>query len=192
MLKKVTLLGATLATAFAMHVGEVNINNDDIEASVKLDMGQFNNEIDVDTTYIGFRYIYTDEDDLDGLFELSFLMQKPLDQMKDLRIGIGFKLDYTSVGSNDFLALPLGIEGLYRLPFDASIVPVYVGGKFYYAPSVLSFQDADSYLEFKLHADIEVIERGMITLGYRHIDTDYEAGDVEFNDAFYLGFKFAF
>ncbi len=192
MLKKLLLLGAATATAFAMHIGEVNINNDDIEASIKFDMGQFNQDIDVDTTYVGIRYIYTDEDDLDGLFELSYLMQKPLEQMKELRIGIGFKLDYTSAGSYDYLALPLGIEARYHLPLDSSIVPIYAGAQLYYAPSVLSFQDADGYFEFKIHADIEVIERGMITLGYRHIDTDYEAGDVEFNDSLYLGFKFAF
>ena len=193
MLKKLGLLGLSAISAFAMHTGEININNDDIEVALKFDMGQFNSELDIDSTFVGLRYISAEnKHDSDGLIEISYLMRKPLQAQRDLSVGIGFKLDYTSVGSHDFLALPLGLEGQYRLPLDSSMVPIYVGAQFYYAPSVLSFQDADNYLEFKINADIEVIERGLITVGYRHIDTDYEAGDVKFNSAGFIGFKFVF
>lgn len=183
---------AATGAALAMHTGEVNINNEDIEAELKFDMGQFNSQLDVDSIYIGGRYIYADKKgDADELIEISYLMQKPLQKMPDLRIGIGFKLNYSSVHSYDFVSLPLGLEARYRLPLD-TIVPLYVGSKLYYAPSVLSFSDADSYFEWKVNMDIEVIERGLITLGYRYIDTDYQRSDVKFNRAAFVGFKFVF
>ncbi len=193
MLKKLALLSTATAVAFAMHTGEININNDDIEVELKFDMGQFNSQLDVDSTYIGLRYIYADnKHDADELVELSYLMRKPLDKMKELRIGIGFKVDYSSADSQSFLAVPLGVEARYRLPFHLSVVPIYIGAELYYAPSVLSFSDADNYLEFKANVDIEIIDRGLITLGYRHIDTNYEIADVKFNHAAFAGFKFIF
>ncbi len=192
MLKQLLLLTAAAATALAMHTGEVNINNEDIEAELKFDMGQFNSQLDVDSIYIGGRYIYADKkSDADELIEISYVMQKPLQKMPDLRIGIGFKLNYSSADSYDFVSLPLGLEARYRLPFE-TIVPLYIGSKLYYAPSVLSFSDADSYFEWKANLDIEVIERGLITLGYRYINTDYEVADVAFNRAAFIGFKFVF
>jgi hypothetical protein len=112
--------------------------------------------------------------------------------MKDLNIGIGFKVDYSSVGAADYLAIPLGMEARYRLPIREISVPVYVGGQIYFAPSVLSFQEADNYFEFKANVDVEIIQRGLITLGYRHIKTDYEASNVIFNNAAFVGFKFVF
>ncbi len=192
MLKQLLLLLATATAALAMHTGEININNEDIEAELKFDMGQFNSQLDVDSIYVGGRYIYADKkSDADELIEISYLMQKPLQRMSDLRIGIGFKLNYSSADSYDFVSLPLGLEARYSLPFE-TIVPLYVGAKIYYAPSVLSFSDADSYLECKANVDIEVIERGLITVGYRYIDTNYELGDVKFNRAAFVGFKFVF
>ncbi|MEA2110896.1 MAG: YfaZ family outer membrane protein [Campylobacterota bacterium] len=193
MLKKLGLVALSAVSALAMHTGEININNEDIEVAVKFDMGQYNSELDVDSTFVGLRYISAENrHDSDGLIELSYLMKKPLEAQRDFSVGIGFKLDYSSVGSNDFLALPLGLEAGYKLPLDSSIVPIYVGAQFYYAPSVLSFQDSHNYVEFKVNADIEVIERGLVTVGYRHIDTNYEAADVEFNSAAFIGFKFVF
>jgi len=192
MLKKLLLLIAATGVTFAMHTGEININNDDIEAELKFDMGQFNPELDVDNTYVGVRYIYADNKyDADELVEVSYLMKKPLDKMKELSIGIGFKVDYSSVDAFDFLALPLGIEARYHLPVNAA-VPIYVGAEVYYAPSVLSFSDAENYLEFKANIDVEIIKRGLITAGYRRIDTNYEAGDLKFNQAAFIGFKFVF
>ena len=67
-----------------------------------------------------------------------------------------------------------------------------INASVYYAPSVLSFSDADSYFETRISYDIEVIDNGKITLGYRKMDTNYDAGDFTYNDSWYAGFKFSF
>ena len=199
MLKKLTILSLCAASAMAVHIGELNINNTDVEAELRFDMGQFNTMLDPDTTYIGVRYMRGSEEHSDdaltedkNLLEVNYLMQRPVDAHDALTLGIGIKVDHTTAGDLDFLAASLGIEAEYRLP---TAVPLYIGGAFYYSPEVLSFMDARHYVEGTAHVDIEVIERGRVTLGYRNIETEYDVsgdGDVSFNKSFYGGFKFAF
>ena len=199
MLKKLTILSLCAASAMAVHIGELNINNTDVEAELRFDMGQFNTMLDPDTTYVGVRFMRGSEEHSDNaldedknLLEVNYLMQRPLDAHDALTLGIGIKVDHTTAGNLDFLAASLGIEAEYRLP---TAVPLYVGGAFYYAPEVLAFMDARHYVEGTVHVDIEVIQRGRVTFGYRNIETEYDVagdGDVSFNKSLYGGFKFAF
>ena len=133
---------------------------------------------------------YNDNDvnDVDDYYELSFLMQNQMGN-EDLTLGLGMKLNYTE----DYSSVPLGAEAKYHLPLDNTI-PIFINLSMYYAPSVLTMQDADKYFEYRMSADFEVIENGRITVGYRVMNTDYDdkRGDVEYNKSAYIGFKFAF
>ncbi|MGD9718290.1 MAG: YfaZ family outer membrane protein [Sulfurimonadaceae bacterium] len=197
MLKKLALLGAAAASAFAMHSAEININDKDLELAGKIDMGQFNHTVDPDTVFIGAKFLRADGDnsdpevhDLEEFYELSFLMQRNIKE-SGLAIGLGVKANHTE----DFTSFPLGIEARYKLPLT-NVVPLYLGGSLYYAPQVLSMDDARDFLEYRATLDIEVIENGNITLGYRKIETNYEiAGhrhDFTYNKSAYVGFKFRF
>jgi hypothetical protein len=88
--------------------------------------------------------------------------------------------------------MPLFGEAALRLPFDEPIPATTLSAKLAYAPSVLSFIDADQYLEYRLEADVEVISNIHIYGGYRNIDTDYEAFDYNLNDSWYGGLKISF
>jgi len=197
MLKKLLLSIIMMTSAMAMHIGEININNKDIEAQLRLDMGQFNEQLDPHTAFVGFRYINADEDHGDyhkkpKLYEINALMQREVGSVQALTLGIGMKFDYINMGNGDFTALPLGMEATYRLPFD-EFIPLYVGGVLYYAPEVLSFQDARRYIEYKINIDAEIIDNGFITTGYRYIETKYEgSGAKDLNAAWFIGFKIHF
>ena len=196
MLKKVTLIAICAASAFAMHSGEININNKDLEVGAKFDLGQFNTAVEPDTMFVGGKFINADGDhskdkkeDLDPYFELNFLMMQAVGT-QDMRIGMGAKATLTE----NYSAIPLGLEFAYKLPV-IDFVPMYLNGSLYYAPSVLSMSDADSYLEYHLSYDVEVIKNGLITIGYRNIDTNYDSshgGDFTYNESFYVGFKIGF
>jgi len=197
MLKKTTLIALYAASAFAMHSGEININNKDLEIGVKFDLGQFNTAIEPDTMYVGGKFINADGDhatdkpaDLDPYFELNFLMMRAVGN-QGMSIGMGTKAAF----SEHYLAIPLGLEFAYELPVT-DFVPMYLHGSLYYAPSVLCMSDADSYLEYRISYDVEVIKNGLITLGYRNIDTNYDNSgskvDFTYNDSFYVGFKIGF
>jgi hypothetical protein len=196
MLKKVTLLTATALTAFAMNTGEININNKDLEVSAQLDVGQFYDTVEPNTMFVGAKFLNADADhsdnekaDLDPYFEANFLMMREVGN-SGMRLGMGMKGSFTK----DFAAVPLGLEFSYKIPAN-SYVPMHLNGEVYYAPSVLAFSDADSFLEYRISFDVEIIKNGMVTVGYRTLDTNYETekgGDFTYNSYAYLGFKIRF
>lgn len=197
MLKKLTLIGLSAATAFAMHSAELNINDKDLELGAKLDMGQFNHTVEPDTVFVGMKFLKADKDhskpkyhNIKDYYELNFLMQRKIDNT-GLVVGLGVKLNHT----DKFTTVPLGIEVKYKLPFTNTI-PFYIGGSVYYAPQVLSMSDAKNYLEQRVQLDIEVIKNATILVGARNIETNYDISgstrDFRYNRSAYVGFRFAF
>jgi len=196
MLKKLGLIALCTASAFAMHNIELNINDKDLEFGAKVDMGQFNDAVDPDTVFIGAKIFNADEDnsdfnsnsDMNNYYETSFLMQRRVGD-SNLVIGLGVKFN----GTKNFSSIPLGAEVTYKI-LDGAI-PLYLRGAVYYAPEILSLQDAKSFLEYRASLDVELITNGYVTLGYRSIDTNYDSdkgGDINYNKSAYLGIKFAF
>ena len=197
MLKKLALLSATAVSSFALHYAEININDKDLEIGAKFDLGQFNANVEPDTLFLGGKFLNADQKhtdpsvDVDPFYELNFLLLKPVGNM-GMKFGMGVKLNYTSVNNKNYSSMPLGIEFQYKIPAE-NLIPMYLYGSLYYAPEVLSFSDADNYLEYRIAYDIEVIENGKFTLGYRHIETNYsENSDLTYNESFYVGFKIGF
>ena len=197
MLKKIILLGVFTASAFALHTAEININNKDLEINAQFDMGQFNNNVEPDTLFVGGKFLNADaqhsESDsanIDPLIEADLLMMKEVAN-SGFKLGMGAKVNYTSIGSLDFMSIPLGVEGAFTLPLK-QFIPMHLNAAVYYAPNVLALRDADSYFEGRFSLDVEVIENGNITLGYRNIETNYDAGDFRYNRCAYLGFKLKF
>ena len=197
MLKKITLLALSSAAAFAMHNAEININNKDLELGARLDMGQFNDSLHPDSVFVGMKFLKGDGDhsDIDSanikdFYEMNFLMQRRMGS-SDFTLGLGVKMNHTE----NFTSIPLGIEAKYKLPVG-DVIPMYLGGSFYFAPEVLTMADGNNFLEFRVQLDVEVIPNANIIAGYRSIDTNYEyAGvnhDVNYNQSAYIGFKFAF
>lgn len=194
---KTILLGTFISTAaFATNQAELNVNNKELEGQVRIDMKQMG-VVSLDGFYIGARILDGDESNsdrignTDPLMEVSFMVQRPVQEVPGLSIGLGIKGEYTKFDGNNFAALPLGIEADMKLPLEISI-PFYVGGALYYAPSVLSFRDGENYLETRVHFDVEPIKNGRIEIGYRMIDTDVENRDITYNDAWYLGMRLDF
>jgi hypothetical protein len=201
MLKKITLLSATALTAFAMHTGEININDKDLELSAKFDIGQFNDAVEPNTMFVGAKFLNADKDNadfttkqFDSYFEANFLVMRPIGNA-GMSVGLGIKANYTK----DFVSIPLGLEFTYKMPLT-ELVPMYLHGEMYYAPSVLTYQDGDSYMEYRISYDIELIKNAAVTLGYRNLDTNYVAqkgyapqgGDFNYNSTWYVGFKVNF
>jgi len=196
MLKKITLLGASVLSAFAMNTAEININDKDLEIGGTFDVGQFNDAVEPDTMFVGAKFLNADADhsddedvDIDPYFEANFLMMQAIAD-GSMKVGMGVKANFTK----DFVSIPLGLEFAYKLPVK-TFFPMYLNGELYYAPTALAFSDADSFLEYRLSYNLEIMDHGRITLGYRSIDTNYESnkgGDFTYNSCWYVGFKINF
>ena len=200
MLKKLMMTLALGSSLFAMHEAELNLNNYDLGAKLNLDMGQFAPSVDPDSVFFGAGYLHGsyqnnehgDDKDHD-LFDLHFFVKQRLKGNSGLSLGVGTKLVYTTIGGYDYYALPIGVMADYELPLGLSI-PFILGGDFYFAPEVLSWQDAKNYMEYDLHLDIRLIDRAAVTGGYRRIDTNFDVsgGDYTFNESWFVGVKFRF
>ena len=192
MLRKVTLMTASAVAAFAFNSAGININNEDLELRANFDIGQFNENVEPETMYVGIKFLDADNSSRvkedDALYEIGFLMKRAMGE-RGLYIGLGVKANHTK----DYTTVPLGIVFDYALPLQ-TIIPMSVGADIYYASKVLSFSNANKYFEYRLEYDAEVIDQGHVVIGYRHIKTDYNdiRGEFTYNESAYVGFTFEF
>ncbi|MDD4883483.1 YfaZ family outer membrane protein [Sulfuricurvum sp.] len=195
MMRKVILIMLFASSVFAAHQIEANVNSRDVEGSIRLDMGRMGNAMN--NAYIGARFLKGDNNnsktiaDPDPLMEVSFLVMRPVQGVPGLKVGLGMKGEYTKFDGNTYSAVPMGVEAELRLPLNTPF-PFYLGGALYYAPSVLCFKDADSYMETRIHLDAEPITNGRLEVGYRTIDTDVKDQSVTYNDSWYFGMRLDF
>jgi len=188
------------STTYAMHEFELNLNKKDLDLHLDLDMGQFNDNIEPENLMIESRFMIADPDnsrlpnEKDEIMfgELGFVAQSSSAMAPGLTMGMGVKLAYAYLSEGNMLAMPIGVTSDYVLPFEG-FIPLHIGGQFYYAPEVLAFDDSTSYMEYQVNFDIELMERGLLTMGYRGIDTPLEGmSNAYYNRSYFFGFKFKF
>jgi len=184
MRKILLLLSALIATVDASDIG-INVNSEDVEIHGKMDI----------TSAVGYGsgthyflfgdYVHTDND---NLFKAGFGAANTLSGAE----GLTFTLGIEGVFAEDFVAMPFFGKATLRLPFDEPIPATSLSAYLSFAPSVLSFIDADGYTEYRFEADMEVISNIHLYGGYRNIDTDYEEEEHTFNDSWYGGLRISF
>ncbi|RRS32466.1 MAG: hypothetical protein P794_01125 [Epsilonproteobacteria bacterium (ex Lamellibrachia satsuma)] len=163
----------------------ININNEDVELLGELNFNTLTDYSSGTTYILGGSYLHTDGD---NLATLGFRGQNTLQGVEGLTLAIGAKFIF----ADDFMALPLMAKATYALPLIDTIPTTSLAASFAYAPSVLTFVDGETYTEFRLEADMEVISNVHIFTGYRNIDTEYGNFDKTFNNSFYGGMKLSF
>jgi len=163
----------------------LNINSDDLEVAASIDLNALAYYSDSTSYTLDASYLHADGD---NLTTLGVSAQSSLQGVEGLILGLGIK----SVFADHFVAIPFVAKAKYRLPFNYSIPTTFIGTSIAYAPSVLTFSDGESYTEFRVEADMELITNVHIFTGYRNIDTEYDTYDETFNNSFYGGMKLSF
>ncbi len=196
------LLGTVLL--FSRTTVGLNINTEDFELKGETDISTFSEYVNGTMFIVDANYLNTEEDDLIGVglsAHNSFL------GMEGFSLGLGARFVYLE----DFMALPLTAEASYAFTFADNIPAASFSASLLYAPSVLSFDDAENYFEFRAEAAMEVISSVSLYIGYRDIETEYLTtvpsgrynytpdsidGDIirdeTFNSSFYGGIKMSF
>jgi hypothetical protein len=188
MIKNIVLTTFLLAgTLNAQSNIGIDINTEDVEV-----FASYNLNSDIGYTggtnfLIETSYLYSDEDE-SSLFSIGASGESSLEAAQGLTFGFGTKFVFTE----DFMALPLLGRVAFILPLDSDIPTTSLKGMFAYAPSMLTFSDGESYMEYRVEANMEVISNIDVFAGYRNIDTDYEFVDYNLNDSFYGGLKVSF
>ncbi len=195
MLKKLLLSLALGTSLLAMHDASLNLNNDDIEVKGNIDLGELNQSDYPDTYFLTLGFLDVDnKESTDPLLSAGFMLRQDITGAQGLKFGIGMTGVYTKVANESYAAVPINAELAYTLPIDFAM-PVILSGRLAYAPSVLSFKDADRYFEGRAELGLQIVEQGTLFIGYRKITTDFEdnrGGDYTYNDTGYIGFKVRF
>ena len=163
----------------------LNINDEDIEVTASINLNALTYYSDSTSYTLDASYLHTDGDDL---VAVGVGAENTFQGLQGLALGLGIK----SVFADDFIAIPFFVNAKYTLPLSYSIPTTSLITSLAYSPSVLTFSDGESYMEFRAEADMEVITNVHLFAGYRNIDTDYERYDFNFNDSFYGGMKLSF
>jgi hypothetical protein len=193
MMKKlliISLLGATSLFGAEKASFGLNINSDDLEVEGRVSMATRTRSLEYRNFFFDGNFIKGDEDNLYGV---GFYVENSPLGYPNLKFGIGLRSIFSGNDKldKDFVAIPVQVSAKARM-YLGNLPKSNLGVRFAYAPSPLTFSDADSYLEYRIEADMQIIQNIDIYIGYRNIETNYDNADVDFNSAGYIGFKFLF
>lgn len=85
----------------------------------------------------------------------------------------------------------IGVGGLFRLKLD-DYDRIGFAGHAYYAPSVISFGDADDVLEVAGRVTYSVLKEGEVYLGLRYINVGFKDRDAKFDSGLHIGIRLEF
>jgi hypothetical protein len=142
-------------------------------------------------TELGFGFLY--HEDKNYLGELGLLViDEAGSKSPGLEVGVGAKFYYAEADKPDIRASAIGLGGQLRYRHAAASRIVY-SATLFYAPGIVSFQDADQMYEFGATLEYEIIPTANAYIGYRLIETEIKnREDVEIDDNFIVGLRFKF
>lgn len=182
-----TLLCSMQLFAFQRFSFGLNVNSEAVEFEAKANIAPLTSDPVFRNFYVDVNFI----NDNDTMFGAGVYVENVFYNYPPLVFQVGLKTLFTQYQDDDFLALPI-LFGFKHKIYNGNIPVGTIGAKVLYAPSPLSFQDADSYTEYRVEATVQIIENVEIYGGYRNIDTDYELEKVNYSDSAYIGFRFIF
>ncbi len=184
--KLLSLLLLSTVLLFSRNTVGLNINTEDFEITGAMDINTFSEYTNGTIFVVDGNFLKTEDD---SLFGLGLGAHNSFEGAEGLSLGFGAKFVYL----DDFMALPLMAEATYAVTIVDSIPAASFSVAFLYAPSVLSFDEANNYFEFRLEAAMEVINAVSLYMGYRDIELEYIFAPSEtFNSSFYGGLEISF
>jgi len=186
-----TLLSSTILLAESG--GGLNINENDLELEAILDSRNLE-AMQTTSTIFQAEANFLNIDEKAKSVGLGVGATNKLEGIEGVEVTLGTKFVWAEVGKEDFTALPLMAKVRYNFPpLMFNIPPVSVESKLLYAPKVLAFGDSEAYREFRVNAEMEMIENVKIYAGYRNIKTEYKGIDnTLFDTGFYGGLRFSY
>jgi hypothetical protein len=193
-LKTAMLSSTILASSLYADIGsaEINVNNNTLQVSAEYDLSN-KFELNPNSNYLmNVSFLKSNQNDLpkntQTLTSLGGkILNKNIEGTK-LNLGLGIKAVMVDNSEDDFIAMPLSVFASYsfsdKITLDAEVN---------YAPSVISFLDAETYSENIAKLNYKIIDNGMIYIGARDIETKYDNGNrIPFDHTMFFGYKVSF
>jgi len=194
MFKKIAFTTMILSSLLLAESGVgLNINEEDLEIEGILDSRNLA-ALQTSSTIFQADINFLNNNEDTKLLGLGLGATNKLAGVEGVEITLGAKFMWSEIADESFTALPLMFKVRYTLPpLLYNIPPIGFEAKLLYAPKVLSFGESVTYNEYRVSADVEVIENVKIYTGWRNIHTRYVGIKPDlFNTSFYAGLKFAY
>lgn len=181
-----TSLAIAMASAPA-GAGALDINLGDNSAQIQYSSAMGRDSLGKSEFHMGF--LYTDQDNLLG--DVGILVKNDVGTgLPGVTVGIGVKGVMATTDNSDALALALGTQ----VRFSPSAASRFgIAGQFYFAPNIVTFRDADRFIETGVRLEYEILPQAVAYLGYRKIKFGLETGpDAVLDEGAHVGVKIAF
>ncbi len=168
----------------------LNINNNDLEVEGRISLAGRTSRLEYRNFFIDANFINGKDDTLTGV---GFYVENSPQGHSNLKFGVGLRSIFSKNDTlnKTFVAIPITVSAKARM-YLRNLPKSALGIKLAYAPTPLTFSDGDSYFEYRIEADMQIIDNIDIYAGYRNLDTNYKVKDINFNSTAYAGFKFIF
>ncbi|MGH8378374.1 MAG: YfaZ family outer membrane protein [Gammaproteobacteria bacterium] len=105
---------------------------------------------------------------------------------------VGGKLFFISPKQTSGNGTVLGLGGHFNYAWP-SYNRFTIGGELYYAPKIVSFNNADRYLQYGVNAGYEILRNAELYVGYRHISAAFTGtSTVTLDSTFMVGLNLSF
>lgn len=183
-LASTTLLTMVSAPAWA---DAIDINLGDNSAQLQYSSAMGRDSLGKSEFHMGF--IYTDQDNLFG--DAGILVKNEVGSgLPGVTVGVGIKGLMATSDSQEAVALALGGQVRFSPP---SASRFGIAGQFYFAPDIVTFGDADRFIETGVRLEYEILPQAVAYLGYRKIKFGLEtAPDTVLDEGAHVGVKITF
>ncbi len=181
-----TLLISTLVTAPLFADGiDFNVGQDTARFTYSAPIG----DADYGRKDITLGVLYN-KDDNTFIDAALHIIDEAGSKFPGLELGIGPKAYLGQTNTEEYLTIGFEALGNYRF---TNMNRFILGGYGYYAPSILSFIDADELWELHFRASYELIPSASVYIGYRKIRAKVNVKtERTIDDEFYFGIKMDF
>jgi YfaZ precursor len=185
-LRRAGLFVVLVATAFAVQANNLDINLGSDAASVNFSGDLTNTGLIGDLGYLH----HTDRVDIGSAGVMVVGDSNPAGS--PFIFAVGGKVFFISPKQNYGNGTVLGLGGRFNYTWP-SYNRFKIGGELYYAPNIVSFNNADRYLQYSVNAGYEILHNAELYVGYRHISAAFtNTSDVTLDSTFMVGFNLTF
>lgn len=178
-----SLLAAS--TSILADTADINMRNNSVQLQYVAPTGRDT----LGSTELHAGLLYTDNKD--GLVDAGILVKGPVgDRSSGITVGVGIKGLVATVNDSNAAALALGGQIRFSLPPGTRLGIV---GQLYYSPDIVTYRDAERYIEAVARLEYEVIPQAVAYIGYRRMNFNLEnETDGVLDSGLHAGVKMSF